>query len=288
MYISMTDSKDRFARKPIIHHDSRTEPTETAQSRNNNHAPLNNIIEHITQSTDMASLHMYCRGLIGALNIEHYELFASIRQPLADVRLVHIVNGVERDGEQAEKYDTVSAAAFQEYCQAASLPTLWTSHSNTETEFVAGLMQYAHNQPPRNPESLKPAEYLFACIPWHGPAGNAGGLVIRCHPQDQRQLGELEANVLKLAFLTPYILETAAKFITLKINKRRKGVLTDREKDVLYQLALGHSTADAAKILGISINTVTTHTRKIHEKLQVNNRQQAVIRAINMNLISLG
>ena len=63
--------------------------------------------------------------------------------------------------------------------------------------------------------------------------------------------------------------------------------MTDREKDVLYQLALGHSTADVAKILGISINTVTTHTRKIHEKLRVNNRQQAVIRAINMNLISL-
>lgn len=287
MYISMTDSKDRFAGKPIIHHDSRAEHAETLQSKNNSHTPLNSIIGHITQATDMASLHMYSRGLVSALNIEHYEIFASIRQPFSDVRLVHVVNGMELDEEQAGKYNSVSAAAFQEYCLAASLPKLWTSHSNGETEFIAGLLQHPHNQAPQSLESAKPAEYLFACIPWHGPSGNAGGLAIRCQARDKQQLREMETTVLKLAFLTPYILETVARFIASSNKKIKKGVLTDREKDVLHQLALGHSTADVAKILGISINTVTTHTRKIHEKLQVNNRQQAVIRAINMNLISL-
>ena len=288
MYISMTDSKDRFAGKPIIPHDSRGESTETGQCKSTTSTPLNNIIAHISQATDTTSLYTYCRGLIGALNIEHYEIFASVRQPFADVRLVHIINGLELDREEAGKYGTVASAAFQEYCQAASLPKLWTSHSDSETDFVAGLLQYTHNHAALNPESAKPAEYLFACIPWHGSSGNAGGLVIRCPARDKHQLRELEANVLKLTFITPYILETVARLTTVRNKKLRKGVLTDREKDVLHQLALGHSTADVAKILGISINTVTTHTRKIHEKLQVNNRQQAVIRAINMNLISLG
>lgn len=283
MYTSMTDSKERFAGKPLIHHDSRPGQVETFQNHNNAHTPLNNIIGHITQTTDMASLHMYCQGLISAFNIEHYEIFASIRQPFSDVRLMHIVNGREMsEEEQTGRYSPVSAAAFQEYCLAASLPKLWTSHSNTENEFVAGLLQYPHHH-----GKAAPDEYLLACIPWHGSSGNAGGLAIQCHARDKQRLQEMEATILKLAFLTPYILEAVARFVTLRNKKVRKGVLTDREKDVLYQLALGHSTADVAKILGISINTVTTHTRKIHEKLQVNNRQQAVIRAINMNLISL-
>ena len=193
MYISMTDSNERFAGKPVIHHDSHPEHAESLQNNNNAHTPLHNIIGHITQATDMASLHTYCRGLISAFNIERYEIFACIRQPFSDVRQVYIVNGIEQV--QAGKNSSVSAAAFQEYCQAASLPRLWTSHSNTETEFVAGLLQYPHSQ-----ENARPAEHLFACIPWHGSSGNAGGLAIQCQARDKQRLHEMEATILKLAF----------------------------------------------------------------------------------------
>ncbi len=278
MYVSMNDSKERFAAKPLVHRNNPAAPPEKLNG--NGHTSLNNIVKHITETTDPAALHMYCRGLISALNIERYEIFASIREPFSDGRLVHLVNGFELDSQAGER-TSVSAAAFQEYCLAAALPKLWTSHSDCETEFVSGLLQENVSQEAAN------IEYLYACIPWHGPSGNAGGLKLICQARDKQQLREMENVVLKVAFLTPYILEAIAKFVIDRTKKLRKGVLTDREKDVLYQLALGHSTADVAKILGISINTVTTHTRKIHEKLHVNNRQQAVIRAINMNLISL-
>lgn len=56
--------------------------------------------------------------------------------------------------------------------------------------------------------------------------------------------------------------------------------LTDRERDVLMALAEGQQYKEVADRLGISINTVRNHVKRIYEKLQVNTRLEAV-RKIN-------
>ena len=53
-------------------------------------------------------------------------------------------------------------------------------------------------------------------------------------------------------------------------------VLTPRERDVLLRLAQGSRPADIARELGVSTNTVRTHTNKIFVKLGVHSRLQAV------------
>ncbi len=55
--------------------------------------------------------------------------------------------------------------------------------------------------------------------------------------------------------------------------------LSQRELQVLKLIALGHSNQEVADSLFISLHTVKTHTRRIHGKLRVERRTQAVAKA---------
>ena len=62
--------------------------------------------------------------------------------------------------------------------------------------------------------------------------------------------------------------------------------LTDRELDVLHQIAAGLSNQEIADTLIISINTVRAHIRNIYGKLQVNSRTQAIAQAKKVGLLA--
>ncbi|WP_341918241.1 helix-turn-helix transcriptional regulator [Hydrocarboniphaga effusa] len=61
--------------------------------------------------------------------------------------------------------------------------------------------------------------------------------------------------------------------------------LTEREKKLLRHVANGLSNKDLADRLSVSINTVKWHLRNIFEKLQINNRVQAIAIARHLGLI---
>jgi DNA-binding NarL/FixJ family response regulator len=54
--------------------------------------------------------------------------------------------------------------------------------------------------------------------------------------------------------------------------------LTAREQDVLDWMVTGSRDKEIAEKLGVSVNTVRTHVRKIYEKLQVQGRVEAITR----------
>lgn len=56
--------------------------------------------------------------------------------------------------------------------------------------------------------------------------------------------------------------------------------LTVREQEVLALLALGKSNAEIAHELFLSVDTIKTHVRRVFNKLGVNNRTQAAMRAV--------
>jgi len=56
--------------------------------------------------------------------------------------------------------------------------------------------------------------------------------------------------------------------------------LTERERNVLYYLALGYKNNEIGKLLNISVHTVKAHLETIYEKFGVTNRVQAVIKGL--------
>ena len=76
------------------------------------------------------------------------------------------------------------------------------------------------------------------------------------------------------------------------MTKRQGGVagiprLTERELEVLKLMARGLNNREIAKDLYISENTVKNHVRNILEKLHLHSRMEAVIYAVQENLLHL-
>ena len=67
--------------------------------------------------------------------------------------------------------------------------------------------------------------------------------------------------------------------------KGSRGTLTRRQRQILQQLADGESSSAAARTLGVSEETVKTHTKNILERLEARNRTQAVAMALRQSLI---
>ena len=62
--------------------------------------------------------------------------------------------------------------------------------------------------------------------------------------------------------------------------------LSERELEVLQQIARGDSNQQIAEVLVIALDTVKRHVTHIFEKLGVHNRVQAVARARALGLLS--
>jgi LuxR family maltose regulon positive regulatory protein len=64
--------------------------------------------------------------------------------------------------------------------------------------------------------------------------------------------------------------------------------ITAREQELLRLVAEGLSNREISQRLSITVNTVKSHLRRIYLKLEVQSRAQAVMKAQELNLISLG
>jgi DNA-binding NarL/FixJ family response regulator len=81
-----------------------------------------------------------------------------------------------------------------------------------------------------------------------------------------------------------------ARMIISNMQQTAKQVLNDykltgREKEILSELSRGNSYKLIAAGLGISIDTVRTHIKKIYEKLQVHSQTEAISKAVNERLV---
>jgi NarL family two-component system response regulator LiaR len=68
---------------------------------------------------------------------------------------------------------------------------------------------------------------------------------------------------------------------------QQNAALTEREQEVLRQLALGYTNRQIADALTVSAETVKTHVGNILGKLQLTHRTQVVVYALKRGLISL-
>jgi DNA-binding NarL/FixJ family response regulator len=70
-----------------------------------------------------------------------------------------------------------------------------------------------------------------------------------------------------------------------RMNQDIEVPLTQRESEVLRQMALGLTNKEIAKLLGISYETVKEHVQHILRKVGVTDRTQAAVWAVRRNLV---
>ena len=85
--------------------------------------------------------------------------------------------------------------------------------------------------------------------------------------------------------MIPEVLKRVAA--TSPVSQDAKVTLTSREMQILRGIAKGQTTKRLSKDLRISPASVETHLRNIFKKLEVNNRGEAVARALRIGLITL-
>ena len=61
--------------------------------------------------------------------------------------------------------------------------------------------------------------------------------------------------------------------------------LTNRENEVLEQIAYGYTNKEISDNLSISESTVENHIHSIYLKLRISNRAQAVVHAIQEKIV---
>jgi DNA-binding NarL/FixJ family response regulator len=85
--------------------------------------------------------------------------------------------------------------------------------------------------------------------------------------------------------MSPSIARMVLGSVQQKSSPENPYHLTPKETEVLGSLSKGNSYKLIANELGISIDTVRSHIRKIYEKLRVNSQTQAVTKAIQEKLV---
>lgn len=75
--------------------------------------------------------------------------------------------------------------------------------------------------------------------------------------------------------------------LVLSEAQRRENPLTPRETEVLEAVADGLSNREIADVLGMSENTVKFHLSSIYEKLDAENRTDAVLAGIRRGVVTV-
>jgi DNA-binding NarL/FixJ family response regulator len=79
-----------------------------------------------------------------------------------------------------------------------------------------------------------------------------------------------------------------ARLVQAEADERRRAEedpLSDREREVLRLLALGHTNQEIASMLYISVRTAETHRAHIMQKLRLSNRAELVRYALSAGLL---
>ena len=89
-----------------------------------------------------------------------------------------------------------------------------------------------------------------------------------------------------LSLIRDYAFASSAKFRVQESRQESAPRLTRRELEVLQWVAAGKSSWEIARITSCSEATVNFHLANVRQKFGVNTRQQAVVKAIALGLIS--
>ena len=113
----------------------------------------------------------------------------------------------------------------------------------------------------------------------------AAGYVLKSAPRE-RLIEALQTAVTgESAWTREELRRVTGALATPRLSQDIEVPLTQRESEVLRQMALGLTNKEIAKMLGISYETVKEHVQHILRKIGVSDRTQAAVWAVRKNLV---
>jgi two-component system, NarL family, response regulator NreC len=112
----------------------------------------------------------------------------------------------------------------------------------------------------------------------------ASGYILK-EAADTEVVGAVRAVAAGERYLHPVL---GARLVVAEVEERKRAradPLSDREREVLRLLALGHTNQEIATMLFISVRTAETHRAHIMQKLRLSSRAELVRHAISEGLL---
>lgn len=163
------------------------------------------------------------------------------------------------------------------HCLASTVPIIWEPGTFAASPQQAGLYEEASAHGIRS----------GATLPVHGPQGEFGVLSFAsdARPNADAQRATLVALPM-LSLVRDYAFASSGRFREEGLKIEEAPRLTRRELEVLQWVMVGKSSWEIARITSCSEATVNFHLANVRQKFDVNTRQQAVVKAIALGLIT--
>ncbi len=162
------------------------------------------------------------------------------------------------------------------HCLGSSLPIVW------EPETFDGPAQHALYE-----EACGHGVRSGITFPIHGQNGEFGCISFASDAPPSNDFDDTISFLMpSLSLIRDYAFESSLKFIGSRSNPEPVPRLTKRELEVLNWVMVGKSSWEISKITACSEATVNFHIGNIRQKFNVNTRQQALVKAISLGLIT--
>ena len=162
------------------------------------------------------------------------------------------------------------------HCMSSALPIVW------EPGTFAGARQRAFYE-----EACGHGIRSGITFPIHGTNGEFGCISFASDgapgEEFEERIGFMMAS---LSLIRDYAFESSLKYIGARNGTEPVPRLTKRELEVLNWVMVGKSSWEISKITACSEATVNFHIGNIRQKFNVNTRQQALVKAISLGLIT--
>jgi LuxR family quorum-sensing transcriptional regulator LasR len=124
-------------------------------------------------------------------------------------------------------------------------------------------------------------------FPIHGPSGEFGVVSFASDAKPSSDFDDNIANLMpSLSLIRDYAFESSLKFINAQNSAEAAPRLTKRELEVLNWVMVGKSSWEISRITACSEATVNFHIGNIRQKFNVNTRQQALVKAISLGILT--
>ncbi len=233
-------------------------------------------LESLSGTPSLDELHAACRAIARQLGYEHF--LYGVRIHLSPTRPYQFIfSGYPRSWR--EHYDAQGYAQCDptvEHCARGVVPLIWNP------QLFSGGKQAQLAEEARSHGLVSGSS-----LPVHGRAGEIGMLSLASDRTPGAARKDILAHLGDAQLFACYLHEAVRRLALTAdgIPLARPG-LTPREKECLLWAAEGKTSWEIGQILHVSERTIVFHLANAANKMGVNNRRQAVARALSLGLIS--